>query len=100
MRTLITCLAILFLNSIVSAQTKKIDSLKRIVDAASGNDEQLAAILAYCEDYSNIALDSIEKYAYIALELAAKSKDERLKSLLHLHRIICNGDGQTVRMRL
>ncbi len=84
MRTLITCLAILFLNSIVSAQTKKIDSLKRIVDAASGNDEQLAAILSYCEDYSNIALDSIEKYAYIALELAAKSKDERLKSLARL----------------
>lgn len=81
MRALTTCLAILILTVVASAQTKKIDSLKRLADAATGNDERLAAIVAYCEDYSNIALDSLEKYAYIAIELASKSKNERLKSL-------------------
>src|SRR6187402_2165099 len=66
------------------AQTKKIDSLKQIVDASTGNDARLAAIIAYCEDYSNITHDSLEKYAYIALELAEKSKDEKLKTLSQL----------------
>jgi len=66
------------------AQTKKADSLKAIMDAATGNDEKLAAIVAYCEDYSNLHRDSLEFYAYIALELAQQSKDERLKSLAAL----------------
>ena len=66
------------------AQTKKIDSLKTKVDIAKDNDEKLAAIIAYLEDYSNVALDSLEKYAYVALELATNSKNERLKSLASL----------------
>ena len=74
----------LFISSTAVTQTKKINQLKIKVDAATNNDEKLAAIVAYCEDYSNIALDSLEKYAYIALELAEKSKDERLKTLARL----------------
>ncbi|MEO8116343.1 MAG: sensor histidine kinase [Bacteroidota bacterium] len=66
------------------SQTKLIDSLKAKVDAAKTNDQKLAAIVAYCEDYSNIAQDSLEKYAYIGLDLAKKSTDERLKSLAWL----------------
>ena len=79
------CAAIVLLISIsISAQTKKIDSLKTKLDAATANDEKLAAIVAYCEDYSNVAHDSLEKYTYIALDLAAKSNNERLKSLAQL----------------
>ncbi|CAN5616464.1 hypothetical protein BH10BAC2_BH10BAC2_06450 [soil metagenome] len=76
--------ALLLLCNIVFAQTKKIDSLKQIVDGGTGNDARLAAIAAYCEDYSNLNHDSLEKYAYIALELAENSKDEKLKSLAQL----------------
>ncbi|CAN5243677.1 hypothetical protein BH11BAC6_BH11BAC6_00860 [soil metagenome] len=68
----------------LSAQTKKIDSLKKIVDNAATNDERVAAIVAYCEDYSNINKDSLEKYTYAVLDLAATSKNERLKSLAQL----------------
>src|SRR6187549_3441723 len=68
----------------VSAQTKKIDSLKRKVDIAKENDEKLAAIVAYLQDYSNVAHDSLEKYALMSLELAEKSTDKRLKSLARL----------------
>ena len=78
-------LPVISFSAIVAcAQTKSIDSLKRIADAAKGNDEKLAAVVAYCQDYSNVAQDSLEKYAYIAIELAAKSTDERLKSLAWL----------------
>ena len=74
----------LLMSATAFAQTKEINALKRKVDAARSNDEKLSAIVAYCEDYSNIAKDSLEKYAYIAVELAGKSKDERLKSLARL----------------
>ena len=66
------------------SQTKLIDGLNAKVDAAKTNDQKLAAIVAYCEDYSNISHDSLEKYAYVAIELAEKSTDERLKSLAWL----------------
>lgn len=78
------CLTLVFLYiSCIPAfsQTKLINSLKAKVDAAKTNDQKLAAIVAYCEDYSNISHDSLEKYAYVAIELAEKSTDERLKSL-------------------
>jgi signal transduction histidine kinase len=65
-------------------QTKKINQLKTKVDASTNNDEKLAAIVAYCEDYSNVSHDSLEKYAYIAIELANKSHDEKLKTLARL----------------
>lgn len=74
----------LLLCSSIFAQTKKIDSLKQIVDASTENDARLAAIIAYCEDYSNIKHDSLEKYTYEALDLAQKSKNEKLKSLAQL----------------
>lgn len=67
-----------------TAQTKKIDSLKVIVDLSKENDAKLSAIVAYLEDYSNVNQDSLEKYAYIALDLAANSKNEKLKSLAQL----------------
>jgi signal transduction histidine kinase len=84
MRNIFLILPMLCIFFNLPAQTKKIDSLKRKVDVAQTNDEKLAAIIAYCEDYSNIALDSLEKYAYVALELAEKSKDEKLKALARL----------------
>ena len=65
-------------------QTKKINQLKTKVDAATNTDEKLAAIVAYCEDYSNVQHDSLEKYAYVAIELASKSDNERLKNLAQL----------------
>lgn len=74
----------LLLSITAVAQTKKIDSLKSIVDKAQETDEKLAAIVAYCEDYSNINQDSLDKYAYVALELASKTKNEPLKSLTQL----------------
>ena len=84
MRNTFLILTMLCVHLNLSAQTKKIDSLKKIADAAQTNDEKLAAIVAYCEDYSNVQHDSLEKYAYVALELAAKSKNERLKNLAQL----------------
>ena len=84
MRYFFSIISILFLCINVSAQTKKIDSLKRIVDVAKSNDEKLAAIVAYCEDYSNVSHDSLEKYANVAIELANKSHDEKLKTLARL----------------
>lgn len=82
----LTCIAALsFLLSVAAAaQTRKINELKKKVDNAITNDERLAAIVAYCEDYANISRDSLEKYAYVALELAASTKDEKLKSLAWL----------------
>ena len=78
-------LVFLFVNCLPAiSQTRLINSLKAKVDAAKTNDQQLAAIVAYCEDYSNISHDSLEKYAYVAIELAEKSTDERLKSLAWL----------------
>ncbi len=79
-------LAAIFLLIGVTAftQTKTINQLKTKVDAATNNDEKLAAIVAYCEDYSNISHDSLEKYAYIAIDLANKSHDEKLKALARL----------------
>jgi len=65
----ISAFLILFISLTASAQTKQIHNLKTKVDAANANDEKLAAIIAYCEDYSNLAQDSLEKYTYIALEL-------------------------------
>jgi signal transduction histidine kinase len=75
---------ITLISSAAFSQTKSISILKTKVDAAVTNDEKLAAIVASCEDYSNIAQDSLEKYAYIALELAEETKDEKLKSLAQL----------------
>ena len=65
----VSAVLILFISLTASAQTKQINYLKTKVDAANANDEKLAAIIAYCEDYSNLAQDSLEKYTYIALEL-------------------------------
>ncbi|MGN6215124.1 tetratricopeptide repeat-containing sensor histidine kinase [Parafilimonas sp.] len=83
-RILLSVLLICLLHFNGLAQTKKINALKQKVDVATSNDEKLAAIIAYCEDYGNIAQDSLEKYAYIALDLAAASKNERLKTLAQL----------------
>src|SRR5436190_5147208 len=80
----ISAILILFISLAANAQTKQISYLKTKVDAAKANDEKLAAIIAYCEDYANLYQDSLEKYTYVALELAAKSKDERLKTLARL----------------
>lgn len=78
-------LVCIFVSSLYAfSQTQLINSLKAKVDAAKTNDQKLAAIVAYCEDYSNISHDSLEKYAYVAIELAEKSTDERLKSLAWL----------------
>jgi len=70
--------------SMIFGQTKKLDSLKQIVDAATGNDNKLAAIVAYCEDYPNMHRDSLERYTLIALDLAQQTKDEHLKNLAAL----------------
>lgn len=82
-RYLMLMLFLLLCHSLF-AQTKKIDSLKQVVDASTQNDARLAAIIDYCEDYSNLIHDSLEKYTYEALALAEKSKDEKLKSLAQL----------------
>lgn len=79
-----TIVYLLFISLISTAQTKQINYLKTKVDAAKTGDEKLAAIVAYCEDYGNVQHDSLEKYANIAVALAAKSKDERLKTLAQL----------------
>ena len=65
----ISAILILFISLTANAQTKQISYLKTKVDAAKANDEKLAAIIAYCEDYANLYQDSLEKYTYIALEL-------------------------------
>ena len=69
------------ISFIVSGQTKEIVLLKQKVDAAKSDHEKLTAIVAYCEDYSNIPQDSLDKYAYIAISLAENLQDEHLKSL-------------------
>ena len=81
MRYFLLLVCISLCSSYSFSQTKLINNLKAKVDAAKTDDQKLAAIVAYCEDYSNIAPDSLEKYAYIALDLATKSSDGRLKSL-------------------
>lgn len=84
MRTLFCCLLALTLANIIHAQTQKIDSLKKIVDATIGVDDKIIAIDGYCEDYANMERDSLDRYAYIAVGLASETKDERLKSLAKL----------------
>ena len=65
----VSAILILCISLTGSAQTKQISYLKTKVDAANANDEKLAAIIAYCEGYSNLAQDSLKKYTYIVLEL-------------------------------
>lgn len=81
----ILCLLFFFSSQyFIIAQTKKIDSLKKVVDAANGAEEKIAAIAAYCEDYPNMHRDSLERYSYVAVDLAQQTTDERLKSLAML----------------
>lgn len=81
---ILIALLLIFVCISINAQTREISYLKKKVDAATNNDEKLAAIVSYCEDYSNLQHDSLEKYAYIALELATKTNNERLKNLAQL----------------
>lgn len=82
---LILCVFFLCSSYIFSAaQTKKIDSLKKIVNVSVGVDNKIAAIVAYCEDYSNMHRDSLDRYAYMVVDLAEQTSNERLKSLATL----------------
>ncbi|MBG9374780.1 sensor histidine kinase [Panacibacter sp. DH6] len=81
---LLPLLFLLLIYFTTTAQTKKIDSLKSIADKTTEPEAKLAAILAYCEDYSNLNQDSLDKYAYVALELAGRSKNDSYKSLAQL----------------
>lgn len=68
----------------VDAQTPVIDSLRRNVYAAKNEGQKLSAYLALCEEYQSLNRDSLDIYAPLIREMAAKSKSQRYKSLAEL----------------
>lgn len=61
------------------AQTRLADSLNKKIHQARSDKERLKAIIAYTDDYYNIAHDSLSKYAAEAKKLAAGTKDTQSK---------------------
>ncbi|MBS1730818.1 MAG: sensor histidine kinase [Bacteroidetes bacterium] len=84
MRIIFLILCFLVFGIPAYLQTTKLDSLRVAIDKARDGDEKLSAVIAYCEDYANINQDSLEKFAYVALDLASRSNDKRLKVLSQL----------------
>ncbi|MFT3750472.1 MAG: sensor histidine kinase [Agriterribacter sp.] len=68
----------------VKTQTRFIDSLKQYVHHAKNNDEKLEAIIVLCNEYKSITRDTLDYYAFMARELAAKTNNSRLKQMAEL----------------
>lgn len=66
------------------AQTKRADSLNRLIHAAATPEKKLRAIIAYTDEYFNINHDSLSKYAATAIGLAATLDSRELKSQAQL----------------
>jgi signal transduction histidine kinase len=81
MRSLPLLIFILLSNcAVLLAQTHKIDSLKRAVQAAAGQTQKLTAILDLCEEHQSMYKDSLFAYAVTAEQLAAQQGNKRLKN--------------------
>ena len=59
------------------AQTKIVDSIRQQIFAAKNNQQKLAAILAYCDQYQSLNRDTAYNYALLAIELAKQTNDKR-----------------------
>ncbi|MFZ1370535.1 MAG: hypothetical protein WAR78_09130 [Ferruginibacter sp.] len=79
-------ISVLFMTTVVtvSAQTAVIDSLRRNVYTAKNDEQKLSAFLDLCEEYQSLNRDSLDIYAPLIRELAAKSKNQLSKSLAEL----------------
>ncbi len=69
---------------LATGQTSQAESLRIKVYAAVNNEEKLQALLNYFEEYHSINRDTLDVYGPIVKELAATSKNQRLKSLAEL----------------
>jgi signal transduction histidine kinase len=66
------------------AQTPRIDSLEKILQANPPEEIRLKTILAICEDHQSINKDTLYNYASVALDLASKFKDPEYHTLAEL----------------
>lgn len=65
-------------------QTVLADSLRQSVYAAKTQEDRLKALLNMFEEYHSINRDTLDTYGPVVKELAAASKNQRLKSLAEL----------------
>ena len=69
----------------IAGQTKYIDSLRRAIYVAGGDEQKLEAMVALCEEYKSIPRDTLDHFSFAARELAVKIKSsKRLKDLAEL----------------
>lgn len=73
-------LACLLLPFCAFSQTEKIDSILGAIRHAPGEREQLRNILLLCEEYKSLNRDTLDKYAYLAQDLAGKDDDLKSKA--------------------
>lgn len=70
--------ALLFFTALcASAQTHIADSIRSKIFSAKNNDDKLAAILDYCEQYQSLNKDTAYNYALLALNMAKQSGNEK-----------------------
>ncbi len=59
------------------SQTGKIDSILTTVRYAANENDRLERILALCDEYKSISRDTLDKYAYLARDVAGKIGNNR-----------------------
>ncbi len=65
-------------------QTRHIDSLEKAIYIATSEEHRLSAIVALCDEYKSLKRDTLDRYAFLARDLALKSSNKRLKQLAEL----------------
>lgn len=82
-RCMLTCWILCFCFY-ANAQTKLVDSLRQYIYQAKNEEQKLVAIIRMCDEYKSLQRDTLDHYAFLARELAAKSNSKKLKQLAEL----------------
>lgn len=59
------------------SQTGKIDSILTTIRQAASEKDQLGRMLALCDEYKSISRDTLDKYAYLARDIAGRIGNKR-----------------------
>jgi len=70
-------------------QTKKIDSLSRLLASTSNQDIRIKAAFALCEQDQSMSTDSLFRYSEIARQIATSRNDLPKMAMAEYYRIIC-----------
>jgi len=60
-------------------QTARIDSIRKTIYNTRSDDDRLTAIVKLCNEYKSLNRDTLDRYAYVAHEMGARTPDRRLK---------------------